>query len=101
MLTLIRTFLHDLLFSAERARLLLRSAIHFCALVAIKLAAVPSEVLAAWTARQWALHTGIAAAGSVAMAIKAGDRNRTPAEVRAVVAEPPSATDAPAPAVKP
>ena len=54
MIPLIKSYLHDLLYSPERAKLMLRSGATFAALMGVQLVMVPVDQMLAWTAKEWA-----------------------------------------------
>jgi hypothetical protein len=77
MITLFRTFFHELLYSPERARVLFRSFLTWGATMAAQVIAVPTAELATWTLKQWATRLLVAGVAGFALMLKAGEKNPT------------------------
>lgn len=78
MIPLIRSFVHELLWSPERARVWLRALLGWGATAAAQVVAAPASEVAAWTAKDWAVRLGIAGILGFALLLKAGDKNPKP-----------------------
>lgn len=81
MIPLIRSFVHELLWSPERVRVWLRGALGWLAVTGAQVVAVPMEQVMAWRAKDWALRFLISGVAGFALLIKAGDKNRPEAHV--------------------
>ena len=78
MIPIIKTFLSELLWSPERARLWARGFLAWAAAVAAQLVTSTPEQILAWTARQWAVHLAVAGLAGLAVMVKAGEQNPKP-----------------------
>jgi hypothetical protein len=87
MIPLLKRFFHDLLYSPERATLWFRGVTTWIGVSAGLVVAYPPETIINWKFKDWAMRFVIAGVTAVPMMKKAGDRNRTDDEIRAVVAD--------------
>jgi len=71
----IKRFVHDLLFSPERATLWFRGIATWIATAAASVVAYPVETIQTWKFRDWLLRWAICSVGALAVMKKAGDKN--------------------------
>jgi hypothetical protein len=76
MIPILKKFIHDLLYSPERATLWFRGIATWLATAAGLVVAYPPETIANWHFKDWVLRFVIAAIGGLAVMAKAGEKNQ-------------------------
>jgi hypothetical protein len=86
MITLLKKLAWAFIYDEAAAKRWLRGGFMFLGGMAVNVLAFPYSVVEAWTVREWMFRVAAAGALGIAGTITAGQKNRTPEEIRAIVA---------------